>query len=116
MAEVEATQIKAFGPGLTGGTTGKKCPIYLSGASINDLEEGLSFAVSGAGVKPDVIADFQKLNDEGNVEAFFVPLKPGEYKITIRFKGRQVDGSPFTAKVGGEPVNAEAMLSKVRLN
>ena len=99
MAEIDVTQIKVFGPGLSEGQTGKKCLIYVSGASINDLADGLSYGVSGPGVKPDVITEYQRLNDDGNVEAYYVPLVSGEYKITARYKGRQVNGSPFTAKV-----------------
>ena len=113
MAEADVTQIKVFGPGLSQGQTGKKCLIHISGASLNVLDDGLSFGVSGPNCKPDVITDFQRLNDEGNVEAYYVPLVPGDYKITVRFNGRQVSGSPFTAKVTGDPVDPEKMLSKV---
>ena len=116
MAESDVTQIKVFGPGLSEGQTGKKCLIHVSGAPISELADGISYAVSGPGVKPDVITDYQNLNDDGNIEAFYVPLVPGDYKVTARFKGRQVTGSPFTVKVSGEAVDAEKLLSKVRFN
>ncbi|CAG2107508.1 unnamed protein product, partial [Medioppia subpectinata] len=117
MAEVDVTQIKVFGPGLKSGETGKKCLIHVSGAPISVLDEGLSYSVSGpGGVKPDVITDYAALNDDGNCEAYYFPLTAGDYKITVRFNGRQVAGSPFTAAVAGSVVNVEKLLSKIELH
>ena len=116
MAEIDVSQIKVFGPGLSAAETGKKALIHISGADLRELADGLSFAVNGPTGKSDVMNDFSQLNDDGNAEAYYVPLVPGVYKVTVRFRGRQVAGSPFTAKVTGEPVDAESMLSKVSLS
>lgn len=113
MAEIDVSQIKVFGPGLSAAETGKKALIFISGAELRDLADGMSFAVNGPNCKPDVMTDWSQLNDDGNAEAYYVPLMSGDYKVTVRFRGRQVNGSPFSAKVTGEAVDAETMLSKV---
>ncbi|XP_054152525.1 filamin-C-like [Oppia nitens] len=110
-------EINVFGPGLSGGETGKKCMIYASGASCADLDDGLTVAVSGpGGSKVDVMTDFSKPNDDGNVEAYYFPLVSGDYKITVRFRGRQLKGSPFTVKITGDVIDAEKLLSRVAVH
>jgi hypothetical protein len=114
MSEVDASQIKVSGPGLTEGSPGKRCVIYFAGASIADLEKGLTTSVDGP-QKSEIIFDFEKENLEGNVEGYYVPILPGDYKITIRYNARQVPGSPFRPKITGPPVSAEKLISKVCL-
>ena len=36
---------------------------------------------------------------DGKVHVFYLPTAPGEYKITARFAGDHIEGSPFTCKV-----------------
>ena len=112
MTEIEASQIKVTGPGLTEGTTGKKCMVFFTGAPIAELEKGITHSVDGP-QKSELIFDFEKENTEGQIEACYVPLLPGNYKITVRFNGRQIPGSPFKPKVAGPPISAEKLLSKV---
>lgn len=112
MTEIDASQIKVSGPGLTEGTTGKRAVLLFTGASIEELAKGLTHSVDGP-QKSELIFDFEKENTEGQVEAYYVPLLPGDYKITIRFNARQIPGSPFRAKINGPPVSAEKFISKV---
>ncbi|XP_054152523.1 filamin-B-like [Oppia nitens] len=115
MSSLDASQIKVTGEGLTEGTTGKKCEIYFTGAPIGELEKGLTTRVDGP-QKSEIIVDFEKENSDGQVEAYYVPIVPGDYKITVRFNGRQVPGSPFKPKVTGQPVSAEKLISKATIH
>ncbi len=63
---------------------------------------------------PEMIFDFDRISEDGNIEAAYVPLLPGEYKITITYKKRVVKGSPFTAKITGKKMSADKLISKVR--
>lgn len=42
--------------------------------------------------------DYQWLND-GHILVSFVPRSAGPHVITVRWRGQEVKGSPFTAKV-----------------
>ena len=39
---------------------------------------------------------------DGKVHVFYLPTAPGEYKISARFAGDHIEGSPFTCKVGSK--------------
>ena len=41
-------------------------------------------------------------NKDGTVNVSYLPTAPGEYKISARFAGEHIEGSPFTCKVTGE--------------
>ncbi|CAG2116552.1 unnamed protein product, partial [Medioppia subpectinata] len=112
---VDASQIKVSGPGLAEGTPGKRCVLCFAGAPIGDLEKGLTTSVDGP-QKSEIIFDFEKENQDGNVEGYYVPILPGDYKITIRYNGRQVPGSPFRPKITGPAVSAEKLISKVSIH
>lgn len=113
MAEVDVSQIKASGPGLNGGKTGKKNIIHITGAPKSVLEDGLSYSTDGP-TKPDILSNSD--TEDGSVELSYVALVPGDYKITIRYKGRQITGSPFKATITGDVISAEKLISKVNIN
>ena len=110
--------ITAEGPGLSSGQTGQKCRFIVKGAP---HKYGISMAITGPS-KPDPMTDVVEqskfLNEEGepiddNLRMLFVPLVPGQYKVTIRWKGKQIKGSPFTVNVTGESVDPQKLVSKV---
>ena len=109
--EILVTQIKVCGPGLAKGETGQRCLLHFSGAPIGELEKGLTTKVDGP-QKSELMFDFERETQEGGVEAYYVPILPGDYKITIRFNGRQVTGS----KITGEPLSGEKLISKICMN
>jgi filamin len=113
MSEIDVSQIKVSGPGLTGSKTGEKCILRLSGAPTNEIADGLSYSVDGPS-KPDAMCSCEK-DDEGNtfVECSFVALQAGEYKFTIRYRGRHIPGSPFKIKITGDTIPAAKLISKV---
>lgn len=105
--DIELKSISASGEGLSSGKTGEKCLFTISGVPAGQTD-ALTYSCDGPS-KPDIRGG----EKDGKFEAHFVPLVAGDYKITIRFKGRQIPGSPFKCKVTGETVNIESLLSKV---
>ncbi|XP_054152524.1 filamin-C-like [Oppia nitens] len=120
MSDIEVDNINVFGPGLVEGKTGKRCLIYFSGLPINsddssaDLYKDITHTIEGP-KNPEIIFDFDRLNEDNNVEAYYVPLLPGDYKINIYFKKQLLNGCPFTAQIIGKPVSAEKLIRKVQV-
>ncbi|XP_015782662.1 filamin-A isoform X2 [Tetranychus urticae] len=88
--------VTAAGPGLTHGIAGEPSDftIYTKGAG----NGGLQVAVEGPSK-----ADIQYVdNSDSTVSVSYLPILPGEYKIVVKFAGRHIKGSPFTAKITGE--------------
>lgn len=44
-------------------------------------------------------------NRDGSVKVVYIPRVPGEYKITVKFDGISVRGSPYTVRVRGDDVS-----------
>ena len=59
---------------------------------------GLALAVEGPSKADINCID----NKDGTVNVSYLPTAPGEYKISARFAGDHIEGSPFTCKVTGE--------------
>ena len=59
---------------------------------------GLALAVEGPSKADINCID----NKDGTVNVSYLPTAPGEYKISARFAGEHIEGSPFTCKVTGE--------------
>lgn len=58
---------------------------------------GLSVAVEGPSKAEINCHD----NKDGTVSVNYLPAAPGEYKIIVKFAGKHIAGSPFTAKITG---------------
>lgn len=58
---------------------------------------GLSVAVEGPSKAEISCHD----NKDGTVAVNYLPAAPGEYKIIVKFGGKHIAGSPFTAKITG---------------
>jgi len=88
--------VTACGPGLTHGIAGEPAnfTIYTKGAGAG----GLQVAIEGPSKAEITCHD----NKDGTVNVSYLPPAPGEYKILVKFAGRDVKGSPFTAKITGE--------------
>lgn len=44
----------------------------------------------------------RKDNPDGSTNISYLPMTPGAYFISIKYKGTPIKGSPFSAKVSGE--------------
>jgi len=68
----------------------------------------LHFNLSGSAADVQVSIDGPspveviKKKDEGRVLTInYVPQSPGEYAISVKYKGKHIMGSPFSAKISG---------------
>jgi len=110
IVELDLTEIKVSGPGLSVGKTGQKCIFYLSGDPISEYADRITFSVDGP-TKPDVMCECER--EDGSFECFFVALEPGEYKLTIRYRKQTVYESPSKIKITGNSISAAQLISKV---
>ncbi|GFU29293.1 filamin-A, partial [Nephila pilipes] len=88
--------VTAHGPGLSRGIAGEPAnfTIYTKNAGAG----GLDVAVQGPSQAEITCHD----NKDGTVAVNYLPAAPGEYKISVKFAGKHIKGSPFTAKITGE--------------
>ena len=103
--------------------TGKKCLIKFKSTSPDGqptkgmLKQGLTFAIDANGSKPDIswshVADADPTEDENAAIAYFVPLKAGPQKITIRYNGRKLRAEPLVIEAVGPDADIAKMLSNV---
>lgn len=101
--------------------TGKKCVLKFKSTAADgkpskgQLKQGLTFSVDGKGCKPDVqfshVAEPE--DDAGTLTAYFVPLKEGPQKLTIRYNGKKLRNEPMIITAVGPDADIESMLSKV---
>lgn len=125
MGDIDINKIKVFGAYLDRSSgrnpmTGKKCPILIKSEDANitknKLRESLTCTVDGP-TKPEVIwstvADQEPDFDERTLVAYFVPIKPGKHKLTIRCNGKKLPSTPFEYEVSGEAIDLSKLLEKV---
>jgi hypothetical protein len=110
IVELDLSQIKISGPGLSVGKTGHKCIFYLSGDPISEFADRITFSVDGP-TKPDVMCECER--EDGSFECFFVALEPGEYKLNIRYRKQTIYESPSKIEVTGDRISAAELISKV---
>lgn len=87
------SQVKAFGPGLQGGSAGSpaRFTIDTKGAGTG----GLGLTVEGPCEAQLECLD----NGDGTCSVSYVPTEPGDYNINILFADTHIPGSPFKAHV-----------------
>ncbi len=124
--QIDLSVIKIFGKPLeeAGGKTptGKKCLLKFKSTAADgkptrgELRQGLSFSVDGNGAKPDMMLSHvvEPEDDPGTVGAYFVPLKAGPQKVTIRYNGRKLTPNPLVIEAVGPDCDVGKMLEKVR--
>ncbi|MCJ8734519.1 hypothetical protein PDJAM_G00236590 [Pangasius djambal] len=91
----DSTMVTAYGPGLCHGTVNK--PATFTVVTKNAKEGGLSLAVEG----PSKAEISCKDNKDGTCTVSYLPTAPGDYSIIVKFDGKHIPGSPFTAKITG---------------
>ncbi|XP_053377764.1 filamin-A-like isoform X5 [Mercenaria mercenaria] len=85
----DASRVKAYGTGLEGGNTDTKqtFTVDVKGAG----QGGLALAIDG----PAETQINCKDNRDGTCEVEYVPVKKGDYDITVKFADQHITGSPF---------------------
>ncbi|XP_076861287.1 filamin-C isoform X11 [Brachyhypopomus gauderio] len=89
----DPSKVRAYGPGLKGGTVGKPAPFAIDtkGAGTG----GLGLTVEGPCEAKIECQD----NGDGSCSVSYLPTEPGEYAINILFADAHIPGSPFKATV-----------------
>nr|XP_021330210.1 filamin-A isoform X3 [Danio rerio] len=90
----DASKVKAFGPGLHTGHTFCKSEFVVD--TWDAGYGGLTVVIEGPS-KVDVHTE--ELENDGTCNISYCPIKPGSYKISIKFSDEHIPGSPFTAVV-----------------
>ncbi|XP_050390221.1 filamin-A [Patella vulgata] len=88
--------VTAFGKGLVGGQSGESVDFTV--VAIQGHSKDLTVNIDGPG-KVDLS---RKDNPDGSINFSFRPMTPGAYSLNIKYNGKHIKGSPFTAKVSGE--------------
>lgn len=125
MSNIDVEKIKIFGSflGLNSKKkpqTGKKCLILVKSEQENltkaDLKKALTLSVDGP-TKPEVlwstVADDEPEINERTLIAYFVPIKAGKHKLTVRCNGKKISAAPFEYQVEGEDLDVSKILEKV---
>lgn len=93
---IKMTSVMAIGSGLISGRTNtpNDFTVYTNGGGYG----GLSIAVDGPSKAEIRYAD----QHDGSVKVVYTPHVPGEYKLTVRYNGYNVKGSPYTIRIRGD--------------
>nr|VZI47922.1 unnamed protein product [Spirometra erinaceieuropaei] len=94
---VASGNISAYGPGLSHGVTGQPAEFTVAMKDVG--AGGLSVAVEGPSKAEITCHD----NGDGTCRVTYYPMAPGEYVIDLKFLDKNIPGSPFVAKITGEP-------------
>eukprot|EP00092_Neocalanus_flemingeri_P016852 GFUD01018229.1.p1 GENE.GFUD01018229.1~~GFUD01018229.1.p1 ORF type:complete len:2467 (-),score=607.35 GFUD01018229.1:626-7075(-) len=99
--------VKVFGQGLDRVKTGEKASFVIDTSNVG--AGTLSVTVDG----PSKV-DMDCNEVEKGYEVSYMPLVPGDYFVTVKYNGKNVDGSPFkvTATGGGAPGAKGHLLSR----
>lgn len=64
---------------------------------VNYFPENLDVYIDG----PMKIKPEREDRPDGSSVISYMPMTPGAYNISVKFRGKHIKGSPFTAKVSG---------------
>ena len=68
-----------------------------NGRCFVDISEDVDVKIDGPG-KADIV---RKQEKSGLLTVAYIPVSPGEYNVNIKYKGKHIHGSPFSAKISG---------------
>lgn len=86
---IDPNTISVTGPGLLGGRVAEECKFHIEGT---DGGLALSFHIEGPS-KP--IFETQSGADSHSLDVTYIPILPGEYKLSLMWYGKHIEGSPF---------------------
>jgi len=104
--DVDPKRCIAVGEGVDQGVTGKPCKFAIQGVL------GLANLVEVEFDGPAAPAYTKTPDETGNVIVTYTPPVPGEYKLLIRVKDKQIKNSPYKCEVIGD---SDPKLKKVEL-
>ncbi|XP_010777560.1 filamin-B-like [Notothenia coriiceps] len=91
--------VTAHGPGLCYGVANKVATftVFTEDAS----EGGLDLAIEGPSKADISCVD----NKDGTCSVSYLPTLPGDYNILVKYNSKHIAGSPFTARITGQPLS-----------
>lgn len=107
---IDPSTISATGPGLSGGRVGEECKFRIEGT---DGGLALSFHIEGPS-KPI----FETSTCEAlALDITYIPILPGEYKLSLMWYGKHIEGSPYVFYVEGDgPMpTVEDLVGKIKI-
>ncbi|XP_040261119.1 filamin-A isoform X1 [Bufo bufo] len=87
------SKVKAYGPGLKGGSVGSPTPFTIDTKGAG--QGGLGLTVEGPCEAKIECLD----NGDGTCSVSYLPTEHGDYNINILFADTHIPGSPFKAKI-----------------
>ena len=107
----DATKCRAYGPGLEDGMVGDSSHFTIE---TRDAGSGiLRVKLNGVRNAFNITLKPVSSTDPRTLRADYSPKKPGEYLITIKWSEKDIPGSPFKVKIGGEAVVVEENNSRL---
>ena len=104
--DVDPKRCIAVGEGVDQGVTGKPCKFAIQGV------HGLINLVEVEFEGPAQPSYTKTADEQGNVVVSYTPSLPGEYKLNVRVKDKQIKNSPYKCEVIGD---SDPKLKKVEL-
>ncbi|CAF3774854.1 unnamed protein product, partial [Rotaria sp. Silwood1] len=99
--QVQTDYVTAYGSGLSHGVCNESCDFRI--VTKDAGSGGLSVTVEGSSKAEIQCED----NKDGTCDVTYWPTAPGEYTIAVKFAGKHIVGSPFTAKITGSTLSSE---------
>ncbi|BFZ10498.1 hypothetical protein BsWGS_13537 [Bradybaena similaris] len=99
-AVLGAPNVKAYGPGLTGGVA-ERPAVFTVDAREEKTSGTVAVTVEGPGKPPVQLKD----NKDGTFEATYVPTVPGNYTVNVTYGGRPIKESPFKVTIESSTVS-----------
>lgn len=93
--EIAGNFVTAFGTGLVGGMSGQDQTFTITArkGTLSDI----AIQIDGP-----TKTDYKRSDHGDRCDVTFMPMTPGAYNITIKYKNKEIKGSPFVSKVSGE--------------
>ncbi|XP_064616550.1 filamin-A-like isoform X2 [Liolophura sinensis] len=93
---VDGGFVTAYGQGLAVAMSGEKTQftVVTKGGSAKNLDVYIDGPMK---IQPD-----REDRPDGSSIISYMPMTPGAYNISVKFRGKHIKGSPFAAKVSGE--------------
>ena len=100
----DASKCKAYGPGLEDGLVGQPSTFTIE---TRDAGSGV-LKVRLNGIRNAFKVDVKPISTQNvrTLIAKYNPTKPGDYLISIKWSERDVPGSPFKVRIGGDEMNS----------
>ncbi|XP_052265611.1 filamin-A-like isoform X1 [Dreissena polymorpha] len=92
---IDSGYVSIFGSGLVGGMSGENesFTVVAKHGTLNDIQVTIDGPAR---------TDVKRENKGDRAEFSYMPMTPGAYSINIKYKGKDIKGSPFQAKISGE--------------